>query len=298
VTDRVEQFYGFMQERESIRLARLRGDKWPWTSDLVLRAYKFTNVKRAHDKTSQLLRTEFYETHVTKHPEAWCGQHEGLALTNLGGHRVILLNCALFRLFGSIEMVRAVGWKRHWDQIVRASVEAVAKSRLEVRATVYTKAYIIPNCGESRPKHEIVCDIVTGIWQDTGDILGEMVSWQAACERMQRVRGVGPFLAKEIVLDYVMATGWCPQDWQLWTPVGLGAVRGAARLTNDGQLRPMTERRALEVCRDLYGRRELHWPKRLVELDLTDVQFQLCEYDKWLRCKFGEGVPKNRFLAR
>ena len=53
ITDPIERFVAFIREREDIRLRRERGDPWPWTEDLTLQTYRFTNVRREHDKVSR-----------------------------------------------------------------------------------------------------------------------------------------------------------------------------------------------------------------------------------------------------
>lgn len=283
--DRVQQFYDFMKERELIRLRRLRGDAPPWTSDEVLRTYRFTNVKREHDRTTIAFK-RLYDKHAPK---------------SLRG--VVLLNCFLYRFFGTAEMATHLGWSATWD---RPRVERIVNERTSKRQVVFTNAYIVPNCGDAKPKYEVVCDILDQL-RPIAQEAATHTSWQEMAEYLQnRIRGVGAFMAKEVLLDFVLATGWRPTDWDTWTPMGPGACRGAARIVNDGKIKPMSEKKALEVCRQLYESRSLLWPETMevspgdsvlsVNLDLTDIQFQLCEYDKWLRAKLGEGKPKNKFF--
>lgn len=40
-----------------------------------------------------------------------------------------------------------------------------------------------------------------------------------------------------------------------------------------------------------------HLPNDFVELQLHDIQLNLCELDKYLRTKAGEGQPKRRYGA-
>jgi alpha-glutamyl/putrescinyl thymine pyrophosphorylase clade 1 len=50
-----ESYWRFAAERHSIYLKRLRREPPPWTSDDVLKQYKFTNAFRACDRVSQYL---------------------------------------------------------------------------------------------------------------------------------------------------------------------------------------------------------------------------------------------------
>lgn len=288
----IEKFYQFMTERENIRLRRAAGLSPPWTDNRTLRDFKFTNVKRAHDRTTRELKAEFYDINW-KIPEV--GWHTG---------EVLLLNCALFRFFGTVEMAREIGWHTTWGPDQRDMMEAIADERLHDGETVFTRAYIVPNCGDKKPKYQVVGDIIDQVWEHVGYIRDSdaelpQTSWQQMCERMQeRVRGVGSFMAKEVVLDYVLASRWTPADWDTWTPVGPGARKGAARVLHGGALPgPLTERDALGVCRSLFAERDAYWTHE-ISLELTDIQFQLCEYDKFLRSEREEGVPKNRFSPK
>lgn len=48
----IESLLLFAKERESIRLKKEAGQLRPWTNDLYLEKYKFTNVRREYDKVS------------------------------------------------------------------------------------------------------------------------------------------------------------------------------------------------------------------------------------------------------
>jgi hypothetical protein len=56
-----ETYWRFAFERQEIFFRRLSGKLPPWTDDLVLREFKFTNVYRASDRVSQyLIRNVIY----------------------------------------------------------------------------------------------------------------------------------------------------------------------------------------------------------------------------------------------
>lgn len=316
----LNEFYEFMRERESIRLRRLMGmPQDTWTQDPILKVYKFTNVKRKHDRTTRLLYEEFYNN--AEFIANWTKAE-------------VLFNCAVFRYFGTIEMARALGWTRLSTDFneFKARLIATAVERFKNKLTVFTGAYIIPNCGDSRPKHEVVADTLGEIHALCPKAVSTE-SWNHLCDVLKRANGVGSFMAKEVALDYILATKWIPTDWTTYTPIGPGARRGAARVLSGGVLESpggLPESRAFEVCKALWAERDAHWPKHVdimfspgttqqiqtldadgnivqdlrgVEgmrhesesLDLTDIQFQLCEFDKYMRAKLGEGRPKKKF---
>lgn len=281
----LRQFWSFVSEREHIRLRRLRGERPPWTDDPILATYSFTNVKREHDRTTTLLKREFYDEWVVGRKlypavdaEAW-------------------LNAAIFRYFGTIEFARAIGWSSAWTPERRAEIRSIAAKRDLFGETMFTGAYIVPAAGRSEPKYEIVLEIIDGIAQKLPRIL-DTNSWASWCHELASCYGCGSFMAKEICLDYVLATGEKPDDWQTWTPVGPGARRGAAWVRDGEMYRGLDEYSALQVCREIYATRDdpqsQFWSHE-IELDLTDIQFQLCEFDKYMRAKTGAGKPKRKF---
>jgi hypothetical protein len=65
-----ETYRRFAAERHSIYLKRLRREPPPWTSDDVLKQYKFTNAFRACDRVSQyLLREVIYNPQASSDAE-------------------------------------------------------------------------------------------------------------------------------------------------------------------------------------------------------------------------------------
>jgi hypothetical protein len=101
-------------------------------------------------------------------------------------------------------------------------------------------------------------------------------------------------MAKEILLDYILVTNQLPTDWETWTPVGPGARRGAGVVKYD-MITSIPEWETLEVCRQLYNMCDERWPREFERLDLTDIQFQLCEFAKYEKTKTGVGRPKRKF---
>lgn len=292
-----KEFYDFVMEREAIRVRRTAGMPQPeWTQDPILREFKFTNVKRAHDRTTSELRDTFYmpamNAGIVTAPE-------------------MLLNCAMARFFGLTGTVLEIGWLKEWNSEAEDHIHAVVESRNKRKAKVFTSAYIVPNCGDTAPKHEVVCKVLGDVWTFGMSYFGPHTpnDWQPLIKQMcAAIRGMGSFMAKEVVLDYILVTDWTPGDWLTWTPIGPGARRGAARAYYGGPITTLPgEATALEWTRQLYDARDDHWVAPSVEygghthtsnivIELSDVQFQLCEFDKYLRAKTGDGRPKARFI--
>ncbi|CAE7690192.1 DNAJC10 [Symbiodinium pilosum] len=157
------------------------------------------------------------------------------------------------------------------------------------------------------------CASLAGLWQACDDIAGVAVtssSWQKVTRCVMRVSGYGGtgFLAKELVQDLLhtpLFQSWSPQqakwvgrcvDLNSWCAVGPGARRGLNRLygrrvnwnayCDDDRVAHQFLRELQEVFED----RKKYWHGDLegfpiFDLELHDVQFQLCELDKYEREK-------------
>lgn len=292
---RAQAFFDFINEREEVRQRKLAGFSFPWTDDPILRAYKFTNVHRHHDRTSMELRERFYERYYND------------------DRRSILINCALFRYFGTWEFADAVGWQ-DYDKFDFQGVIDIADQRFRDNLRVFTGAYVITNQGISAPKQEVVVNyFLKDLHKATPrllEIAQRTQKWEKVAEEMRRINGFGGtgFMTKEILLDTTYTGFWerkdqspdgsfsYPMDWKTWTPIGPGARRGAARILGDDSASSVSEGKSLWVIQELLSWVPMLW-KHKSQLVPTDIQFQLCEFDKYERVRLGQGKPRSRYRA-
>ena len=276
-----ERFFEFMSKREALRLRKEAGEPWPWSDDEILNTYKFTNVKREHDRTTRWMR------------ECWTKPNEDKSAGE------IIFNCALFRYFGTWEFADALGWQRQWnpDRVI-----SVAEDRAKSGLRVFTGAYIIPTLGYRGPKRiAVVRLILTPLWEARealGRLAVETQSWRAAADSMRRLPGFGGtgFMAKEVLQD-AMQTPVLRHavDRNSWCPAGPGARRGLNRLSGRRLDMAVPEDRLLTEMKMLFEQASERLPPWMPELELHDVQFQLCEFDKYERVRLGEGSPKAKY---
>ena len=117
------RFLRMLKTREQIRLAKAAGAPWPWSDDDVLNQYKFTNVKREHDRTTMWLRAH------------WTAKHAAADAAT------VLFNCGVFRVFGTVVFAEQTGWTADvsaWDPHMERS-NAVACWHAGTHA--FTSAY-------------------------------------------------------------------------------------------------------------------------------------------------------------
>jgi hypothetical protein len=130
-------------------------------------------------------------------------------------------------------------------------------------------------------------------------------SWRVVAERLRLIPGFGGtgFMAKEVLQD-LMHTPVLRNaiDQNTWCPAGPGARRGLNRIFQRPVKQHLPEAQALQEMLALFGMAGsalAFFPT----LELHDIQFQLCEFDKYERARLGEGRPKalyrwNPLLAR
>jgi hypothetical protein len=280
----VERFFEFICKREALRLRKETGAPWPWSDDEILNTYKFTNVKREHDRTTRWMRHN------------WTGPNERRPAGE------IIFNCALFRYFGTWEFAEAVGWQRRWEP---RELISIARRRSALGQRVFTGAYIIPTLGHRGPKSEAVAQLVlTPLWkarEELGRVAVQSQSWRATAEQMRRLPGFGGtgFMTKEVLQDTMhtpVLSGAI--DRNTWCPAGPGARRGLNRLS-ERELRTLVpEAQLLAEMLSLFERGSDVVPSWMPALELHDIQFQLCEFDKYERVRTGQGRPRSKYVRR
>lgn len=295
-------FFDYLNEREEVRLRKEAGlpvgfDVKAWTEDPILQTYKFTNVRRHHDRTSDQLRKLFYGKNF----------HDD--------RRSVLMNCALFRYFGTWEFAEAVGWQDYED-FDFDGIKDLAAERLADRERVFTGAYVITNQGISAPKQEVVVDIfLKGLHAATPNLIQLATvsqSWEKVATSMRGLMGFGGtgFMTKEVLLDTTYTGFWdliiespedgtfsYPRDWWEWTPIGPGALRGAARILGATDQSSLKEAKANQIIQGLYQNQK-QWFVHPFKLAPTDIQFALCEFDKYERVRLGQGKPRSRYRIK
>ncbi len=280
---RIAEFYDFMQRREALRLRKASGAPWPWSDDDILNTYKFTNVKRSDDRT-----TKWFWERLDRHAKT--------------SPRVILFNCALFRYFGTMEFYDAIHWQDTWSEAAQQNVKDTASQRLANKERVFTGAYVITNQGIKAPKQNVVVDhFLTPFWAECPNLVKiatETRSWEAVANEMMKLKGFGGtgFMTKEVLQDamHTPVLSDCT-DRNTWCPVGPGARRGINRLLGRDHTDSLKAADGLAVMLDIFNQRADYWPEDYVELELHDIQFQLCEWDKMERVKLGQGRPRSKY---
>ena len=292
-------FFGAACERYRIKLARDAGKSKPWTTDEAFLNYRFCNVFREDDTTTQWIRD------VVTIPK--------FGKATVGG----IIIARWFNRIETLEKLTAppyddCSWEENllysWsDPIVWAGEgwSDNTRKRLDNVKPLVTGAYIIktPN-GKNKLKGLIWC--MEQVLPDAVELQKEFsepgYTLEKACRVLETYPYLGPFMAYEIVTDLNYSVLKNAPDKMTWANPGPGCARGLGRVTvgnpdhfNRSSKADCTEMlNLMQQLLFLSGDREL-WPGDWPEWDMRTVEHFLCEWDKHQRIHLGEGTPKQRY---
>lgn len=271
----------------------------PYTDDPILQQYRFCNVFRELDRV-----TVWVEQNIRKpfkdHPDLWLM----LAIA-----RYINWPETLQRL---IEYTGAWPDGDHGEFKPERLGTALDFLKGEL-PKLYTGAYMIR--AESNPnaewyswtKQQYIARIVIGrLWEDReqwramledqpeGGLELEAV-WQLF--QSPRYIGWGPFMSYQVVVD-LRWTHYLRNapDINTWAALGPGSRRGLNRLAGRDLDFNLTQAQGLEEMRQIWEEQDQYRAPWVPRIDLSDIQNCLCETDKYLRVKLGEGKPRAQYV--
>jgi 5-hmdU DNA kinase-like protein len=252
----------WINERESIRKKKEAGAPKPWTKDLVLQQYRFTNVHREDDRVTKWIASNWRATHTA---HMWHGM-------------------LVARYINRPETLHAIDWPEPWPKkgaLVRAKMLALQQRGIKV----FTGAYIVSTNGVKTDKIGYVCTLFDRAWQHGNRIpqfkrLEEFYRW------LMTINGVGSFMAAQVIAD-VKHTPLLEnaEDWWDWCAPGPGSIRGLM-LLRDGEYTKDPKKFVEEMTK----LREEVKSEISTKLDLQDLQNVCCEFSKYIR-----GYSRSRY---
>lgn len=268
-----DTYWRFAVERQSIFFRRLIGELAPWTTDPILKDYKFTNAYRASDRTSQyLIKQVIYRGEQS--PEE------------------LFFRIFLFKVFNKISTWEM--FEKKFGNISFADYSFDRYDKLLSRAmmtgqTIYSAAYIMPSAGAftaSARKHQMHLKLLEQMMHDNlPSRLTEARSMKSAFELLRSYRSIGNFLAYQFVTDLNYSTLMDFSEMDFVVP-GPGA--------RDGIRKCFTELGGLsetEIIKEVAYTQQAQFERLGLKfqslwgrpLQLIDCQNLFCEVDKYAR---------------
>jgi len=272
-TEVFDTYWRFAAERQSIFFKRMARVEPPWTKDIVLQSYKFTNSYRASDRVSQfLIRHVIYD----------------------GPQEIdeIFFRIILFKTFNKIEtwqlLIDNVG-QILWREFNFKVYDKILTSAQAVKKSIYSAAYIMPSGGrncEHRVKHRNHLLLIQKMMTDALPAkISDSKSMQVVFNLLRSYPMIGDFLAYQYAIDinYSILTNFSEMSFIVPGPGAKDGIRKCfsdfGGLSEVDIIKLMTDRQEDEFARlgikfkDLWGR----------SLQLIDCQNLFCEVDKYAR---------------
>lgn len=260
----------WITERENVRMSKAANRPKPWTPDPILQQYKFCNVHREDDFV-----TQWFAGHWRA--ERYWDEPNFIAAIMLG------------RTINWPNTLSAIGFPVTWAPW---ETKRIMDRLMERGDKVYTGAYMITAGPTGVSKNDWVLGNAKSYFENPPklDPTSIQKSWEIIIAN--RYPCVGPFIAGQVIADLKHTRHLNrAADWDNWAAVGPGSMRGLNRVHG----RPIT----FNVRQD-QGVDELRFIKRELRLDmcLQDVQNCMCELDKYMRVKLGQGKPRSGYNGR
>lgn len=271
-----DSYWEFAAERLAMYYRRLSSARGPWTSNPILRAYRFTNVFRASDRVSQYLIGEVQ-----------------YGSSRSQDHAEVYFRTLLFKIFNRIEtwegLEERLG-RLSWKQTSLRDVDDVLSEMLRSGRKIYSAAYIMPSpqFGKSRKHSNHLMLLAKMMAEDMPLKMARALSLRSVYEQLLRYPGIGPFLAFQYAID-LNYSSLMDFDESEFVVAGPGAVDGISKCFVDGHsLSPeriinlMVERQHEEFSQrglkfdGLFGR----------PLKPIDCQNIFCEISKYARVAY------------
>ena len=269
------RFFRWIEDRHEIYLKKEAGLPRPWTTDVILDTYRFTNPFRENDKTTVWFRENMRDP--LKHTKD------------------VLLATVIFRWFNLIETGETLlrhNLHRFWNA-------ELAREKIKEQKKFVTGGYIIKT-PDGMDKVDGVIWCINNIVKNHNKILNdfaEINTLQKAHLLFQEYPYLGHFMSYELVCDlrYTLFLDKA-LDIHRWANAGPGAMRGLNRI--HGRSLNYTSKKHdwnAEMV-ELKSVRNQYLPYSIAhKLEMREIEHSLCEFDKYERVRKGEGKPRGLY---
>lgn len=293
----------FIKRRYGIHLRKdILGEPAPWTHDKVLQEYRFTNVRREHDRETKWLLEHIVHSSISYEDK--------------------LLNIILFRLFNKHETAELLGlpieFSKNPDWYPEDYREVFAEAKAEDPHRVFfTGAFITgglkTNCKGYIPKGtkdevnlRMLYYIKFLIEHNFVEGIKFAKTQEGVMSLITHYDGVGTFLGYQIFVDFTYIPEF-PFSENEFVVSGPGCHRGLELLfrnkdgMNDAEclfwLRNNIDKVFREQVDPNWDTKRLFWdlPEEDRYMNVMSLENCFCELSKYVRAKRGTGRPRKKY---
>jgi hypothetical protein len=276
--------FEWVTKREAIAKRRREGAMPPWSDDPILANYRFCNVRREDDTVTKWIRLNIREV--------------------FGDHQLLFLMLCI---------ARQVNWPETLASLIQTpdawpsgngfspgALEAALGARAAKGLKVWTGAYVIAAgsvkgvAKHTHVAHNVLAPLFDERLRFTAHFAARP-SLESTHTLLASFNGWGAFMAYQAVVDMRFTRLLCDAgDIGSWAAAGPGTLRGLNRLHGRALNAPIRQTQALDEIRAID---RVVRAATGVDMDFSDIPNILCETDKYLRVRNGEGKPRAGFAA-
>lgn len=266
----------WIKERQFIYARKLAGMPKPWTKDKILQSYRFCNVYREQDTVTRWIATHWRDP-FSFDEDLWFAM-------------------VVARLINWPDTLEEIGYPVPWNprQFCRT-----IHDRQERGDKAFGGAYIVSTNGHALDKADYLAKhVLAPLWASRTSLRPSAADTLAQYHaKLTRFNGLGSFMAAQVIADlkYTPPLDGAT-DWWSFAASGPGSRRGMNRILG----RPISVPwREADWHKNLMALNEWIAPQvrdlGLQPLHAQDLQNCLCEFDKYMRTKNGEGRPRATY---
>lgn len=280
----IETLKHWIKHRQNIYRLKEQGYERPWTKDPILDSYRFCNVYREQDAVTVWIRENLRSE---KDARPWFT----MIIARLLNEPATLKRVKKSLIDPDTGTVK-------WDS---DHFEVILENHKARGNRVFNPAYIVSTNGIAMDKILYVSQrVLQPLWDDRrmiGQVIDRSRRLREIQETLTRYQGLGSFMSAQVIADLKYYKQFQQhRDWDTFAASGPGSRRGMNRLLGVDARAAMSEAKWQSYMSKLYPIMS-QWAeeKGLPHLHAQDLQNCLCEYDKYVRCKSGEGRPKQKY---
>lgn len=304
-TENLDLFLYYIRERYKIHLRKdLNGTHQPYTKDSVMQYYRFTNVRREHDRNTIWLIDKVCSNSELKYVQK-------------------LANIILFRIFNKVSTAELLEIPVR-SFIKKDAIEVAEHVEPLLQDTPYTGAYLCSGMKRYMKQYSGSDSNIESVWIIMQDLQEDRSFWKQLCygktpqdivDTLQQIPGISVFMAYQIFIDFTYLDKF-PFSENEFTVAGIGAISGLKLLFGGTKRKHgLTPEELIFWLRDNWNELNqyniqhggkytlnpqilfLDLPEEDRVMNVMSIENCLCEFFKYHKALTGTGRPRQKYIG-